>query len=131
MRSRRWAVLRDPREEGVAEARPATEAGPGPDRRLRVLLWFVVGGGCLTFLSAFAQHPYLFSQVPATWKMVLASAAFAFGDIAVLHIRFGHDQHSFTWSESAVIVGLVVLPSPWLRLVAPLAIGSAHLLARR
>ena len=132
MGSRRWAVLRDPlEEEGKAEARPATEAGAGPDQRLKFLLWFVVGAGCLTFLSAFVQHPDLFSHVPATWKLALAATGFAFGDIAVLHIRFGHDKYSFTWSESAVIVGLVVLPSPWLRIVAPLAIGTAHLLARR
>ena len=69
MGSRRWAVLRDPLEnEGTAEARPATEAGAGPDQRLKFLLWFVVGAGCATFLSAFVQHPDLFSHVPATWK---------------------------------------------------------------
>src|SRR5438093_8193432 len=99
MRSRRWAVLRDPLEEGVAEARPATEAGAGPDQRLKLLLLFVVGAGCLTFFSAFVQHPGLVYHVPAAWKLALASTGFAFGDIAVLHIRFGHDKYSFTWSE--------------------------------
>src|SRR5437870_5592836 len=53
------------------------------------------------------------------------------GDIAVLHLRFGHNQHSFTWSETAVVLGLVLLPSPWLPIVAPLSVALAHLVARR
>ena len=68
MGSRRWAVPRDPLDGGETEDRPATEAGAVPDTRLKFLLWFVVGAGTLTFLSAFVQHPDLFSHVPAQMR---------------------------------------------------------------
>lgn len=68
---------------------------------------------------------------PVAWKLALAALAFLLGDIPALQFRFGHDNHSFTWSETAVIMGLVLLPGPWLVLVAPVCVASAHLLARR
>src|SRR5205823_11426799 len=107
----------------------STPADPSAARRLRLLIAAVVGAGSLVVLSALPG--VVGHQAPAAWRIALASAAFMLGDIAVLHLRFGHNQHSFTWSETAVVLGLVLLPSPWTRVIAPVAVGVAHLLARR
>jgi diguanylate cyclase (GGDEF)-like protein/PAS domain S-box-containing protein len=71
------------------------------------------------------------SQAPAGWRLLAVAVACGLGDLALLHLRFGHDRHSFTWSEVALIVGLVVLPPPWLVVVGPAAVAAAHLVTRR
>ncbi len=97
--------------------------------RLRLLVGFVLGSGLIA-IATFA--PRALSQAsPAPWRIVVCVAAFAIGDIALLHMRFGTHRYSFTWGELAVVLGLVLLPIEWLVLVAPMAVAPAHLLARR
>ncbi|MGH9281595.1 MAG: diguanylate cyclase domain-containing protein, partial [Acidimicrobiales bacterium] len=98
-------------------------------RRFRLLLALVVGSGAASILAALPDA--LSGDVPPAWRLVLAGALFALGDICLLKIRFGHNHHSFTWSETALVAGLVLVPSPWLRIIAPLAVGAAHAAARR
>ncbi len=97
--------------------------------RLRLLIGFVVGTG-LVSLAALAPRAFS-SSAPDSWRIAVCVAAFAVGDIALLHMRFGTHRYSFTWGELAVVLGLVLLPVAWLVLLAPLAVAPAHLLARR
>jgi diguanylate cyclase (GGDEF)-like protein len=96
--------------------------------RLRLLVWAVVASGAIAIV---ATAPGLLDGVPAAWRLIVTAGAFAVGDIALLHIRFGTHRYSFTWGELAVVLGLVLLPLPWLVLVAPLAVAPTHLYNRR
>jgi diguanylate cyclase (GGDEF)-like protein len=96
--------------------------------RLRLLIWTVVASGVAAIA---ATSPALADGPPPIWRLVITAAAFAVGDIALLHIRFGTHRYSFTWGELAVVLGLVLVPLPWLVIIAPLAVAPAHLFARR
>ncbi len=93
------------------------------------MVWLILGLGVLTMLASLPV--VVTSAAPSLWAIVLVAVVFLLGDVALLHIRFGDDQNSFTLSEAAVVVGLVLLPSPWLAIVAPFAVAAAHLVARR
>ena len=94
--------------------------------------WAVLGVLALGAISVLSVLPALQTAPPPTlWRFVMAAALLAVGDIALLHIRFGRDHHSYTLSEIALVVALVLLPFPWLRIVAPIAVATAHLAARR
>jgi diguanylate cyclase (GGDEF)-like protein len=96
--------------------------------RLRILVWTVIASGAAAMaLTA----PGLLEGPPPWWRIVVTAAAFAIGDIALLHIRFGTHRYSFTWGELAVVLGVVLLPLSWLVLVAPLAVAPTHVFARR
>ena len=100
------------------------------DRRLRLLVRVVIGAGAISLAGALAEIAH---GVPAPrwWEVAVAALAFVLGETAVVRLRFGHDHYSLTWSETALVIGLVVLPSPWLRIVAPLAVALPHLVTRR
>ena len=98
-------------------------------RRLRWLIRVIIGTGAVAIAAAVpALHE---AGTPAIWRMLVTGSVLALGETALLHIRFGHDQHSFTWSETALVVGLMLLPTPWLVAVAPAAVALAHIAARR
>ena len=96
---------------------------------LQVHVWTVIGIGAAVLAAAVPEATTV--GPPALWRLAVAAAALVAGDMVLLHLRFGQDQHSFTWSETAVVIGLVALPSPWLRIVAVASIAFAHLVARR
>lgn len=100
------------------------------ERRLHLLVAGVVAAGIFA-LGLGLLDPAFRGQPPAGWKVALAIVAFCVGDVAAIHLRFGHDQHSFTLSETAVVLGLALLPSPWARFLACVCVAAAHLAARR
>ncbi len=57
--------------------------------------------------------------------------AVCLGDLPIVHVEHGGENHTFTWSEAAVVVGLVALPAGWLPLVGGLVIATQHLALRR
>ena len=67
----------------------------------------------------------------AGWRLVVAACFGALANLPLIHIRFGHHRHSFTWLEAFVVVGLVVVPGPWLALLAPAAVVVVQLSMRR
>ena len=95
------------------------------ERRLRLLVTLV---GIAGLAAASSAIPRLLEGgvTPEWWKLALAGAAFVAGDLVLLHLRFGKDNYSFTWSEAAVVVGLAIVPAPFLRLVAPAGVALAH-----
>jgi PAS domain S-box-containing protein len=107
----------------------ASRSNLDPARRLRAWVLVVVALGVLAATAAVLDPR--FGDRPAAWKLGLAGVCFLVGDVPVLHFRFGHDQHSFTWSEVSVVVGLALLGGPWMVIVAPGCVAAAHLLAHR
>src|SRR4051812_21483124 len=63
--------------------------------------------------------------------VVLAAFLVAASELAVMHLRFGGERYTYTWSEAAVVLGLVLVPFPHLVLVAPLAVALTHSLSGR
>ena len=115
-------------QDGDRRTEGAGRPGASP-LRFRLLMCLVIGTGAVSMLTAL---PAAFGHdVPALWRLGLTAGLFVVGDVFLLKIRFGHNHHSFTWAETAMVVGLVLLPGPWLRIVAPLAVGLAHGAARR
>ena len=108
---------------------PATQPAGRTPLRFRLLMALVVGTGTVSFLSALPDS--LGNDIPDAWRLGLVAALFVLGDLCLLNIRFGHNSHSFTWSETAVVLGLVLVPGAWLQVLAPLAVGVAHGAARR
>ena len=113
----------------ASTARSPASAERAAARRLQLLLITVIGAGFAGVTLAAARIPH--TPRPPAWHLVVAIAAFLVADMPLLHIRFGHNQHSFTWSETFVVVGLVLLPSPWLQLLVPFTIAAAHLVGGR
>src|SRR5688500_2230517 len=109
-------------------------AQPSPERavplRLRALVAVVLAAGATTLALGLA-HVLAVQEVPAWWRLALVAALVLAGDLTVLHLRFGSDQFSFTWSEAAVLLGLVLVPWPWVSLVAAPCVAVAHLIGRR
>ena len=112
----------------VSAAGLGTTAGAASRQRF-VVIWGVIALGVLSMAWGLTHLPA--EPLPSAWRFLVVGVLFMLGDVALLHIRFGDDHHSFTLSEMALVVGLVMLPSPWLRIVAPLSVGAAHLLAKR
>jgi diguanylate cyclase len=52
-------------------------------------------------------------------------------EVAVLHLRFGPESYTLTWSEGAILVGLVLTPWPWISITAPAGVAIAQLMAQR
>ena len=116
-------VVPDSSSSGRAE--PPAASSP----RFRLLMWLVIGSGAVSLVTAVigaGDRP-----VPPLWRLGVTMTLFVLGDIFLVKIRFGHNHHSFTWSETATVAGLVLLPGPWLRIVAPLSVALAHGAARR
>ena len=108
---------------------PIDEPAASSPLRFRLLMWLVLGAGVASIVTAVPMAAT--RDIPQLWRLGLAGGLFVLGDICVLRIRFGHNHHSFTWSETAMVLGLVLVPAPWLRIVGPLAVAIPHIAARR
>ncbi len=107
-------------------------AGADSGRRLWRLHALVVaviltGAGCVSAAVVAAVG----ADRPAAWQLILTAIVLLVGESTVLHLRFGQETYTFTWSEAAIIAGLFLVPWPWLTLLAPLAVAAVHALARR
>ncbi len=67
---------------------------------------------------------------PPPWLALVFVAVFALADSRILALRFGVSEHMFTWSEAAVVVGLVMLPWPWLVVTAACGVPIGYLASR-
>jgi diguanylate cyclase (GGDEF)-like protein len=68
---------------------------------------------------------------PDAWRLVLAAVVFFFGEHALFELRIGQDHRSFTWAETACVVAIAVVPSPWALLVGPIGVLAAHAVRKR
>ena len=97
--------------------------------RLRRLVSTVVALGVVSLVAAVWQLPDV--PRPELWQLAAATAVVVFGDVAVLHVRFGSDKMSFTWGEASIIIGLALVPGPLLVIAAMAAIAAAQVCLRR
>ena len=70
-------------------------------------------------------------EAPAAWRIVLLAAMIPLSELALLHLRFGHDRFSFTWGEASVVVAFSVVGPEWFVALCPPFVLCVHLLARR
>jgi diguanylate cyclase (GGDEF)-like protein len=116
----------------MSEPRTAATAADAGRRlwRLHALVVAVLltGAGCLTVAL---QAAVRVDGTPALWRLALLALVLLVGESTVLNLRFGQETYTFTWSEAAIIVGLFLVPWPWLTVVAPLAVAVVHTVARR
>ncbi len=96
--------------------------------RLRQFIALVAFAGLVTLGFAL---PSALAAPPSAGATLVVIGFFVVGDLALVHIRFGHNNYSFTWSELALVFGLVAVPSAWLVLAATLAVAVAQAVARR
>ncbi len=97
--------------------------------RLPVFVGAIVAGGLgCVLLAALAVGG---SAVPPLWRIALAFAVVAVSDYGVLHLRFGRETCTLTWSEAAVLVGLELTPWPWVVLVGAGGVLASQLASRR
>ena len=100
-------------------------------RRLQPLRLLVVGAISLGVVAMATAWPAAVHHPTSHWRVAVAGLLFFLGDTVLMHVRFGQERHSVTWAETALVIGLVLVPAPWLRLSAPVGVLAAHLLARR
>jgi diguanylate cyclase (GGDEF)-like protein len=112
-------------------------AEPGPETGSRRSLWrlhalvaAVIVAGILCLALPFVV-PGTRLDPPAAWRLGLVALVLLVGDSTVLHLRFGRDSYTVTWSEAAIIIGLFLVPWPWLSFIAPLSVAAVHTAARR
>jgi diguanylate cyclase (GGDEF)-like protein len=99
------------------------------DRRLNLTvgLIVVVGIGCLTWAVWAAFH----AEGPVPWfRIVSVAAMLGLADRAVLQIRIKDSHHSVGVQEAVTLVGLMLLPGPWLVLSMTFAVAVAKAVIR-
>ena len=96
-------------------------------RALRRLLTVNVATGAMALIASAA----LIEEAPSPLGLLFVCFALVVGDLPVVHVRHGDQNHTFTWSEAALVTGLVLLPAGWLPLVGVGVIALAHLGLRR
>jgi diguanylate cyclase (GGDEF)-like protein/PAS domain S-box-containing protein len=68
---------------------------------------------------------------PSALDLVGALTIGFLADLSLINIRFGRQRYSFTWSEAFVILGVVLVPRPWLVMLVPAGAALMHLSLRR
>jgi len=113
----------------VARARPARYTQMAEPAGLSHFVTIVLlGGWAVIALSAIQHSPF---PVRVWWQPVVAVVIGALADLSLINIRFGHNRHSFTWSEMFLVPGLALVAAPWLILGVPIGVLAVHLALRR
>ncbi|MDQ1536957.1 MAG: hypothetical protein QOE58_1350, partial [Actinomycetota bacterium] len=82
-------------------------------------------------LAALALSEALRSPQPELWQPVLLLVMVPLSEWALLHVRLGGQQYSFTWGEAAVLVGFVLVSPAWFVLLSGPLVLAVHLMAGR
>src|SRR3954469_10052927 len=99
------------------------------DARLHLLVGVVVC--CALLAMAVAALTLRDDPVPETWKLALVALLLPMSERALLHVRFGAHQYSFTWGEACIVIGFATICPAWLVLIAGPAVTAVHLSAHR
>jgi two-component system phosphate regulon sensor histidine kinase PhoR len=108
--------------------RPATTSEERLPVRLRLLVVAVVLLGCAAVGFAI---PVAVGHRPEVPRLIVTTALFVVGDIALLKLRFGRNYFNFTWAELAIVFSLVMVPRGWTVLVGTAAVAAAQVIQRR
>jgi diguanylate cyclase (GGDEF)-like protein len=71
------------------------------------------------------------AEPPEMWQLLLVALLLPLSERALLHVRFGAHQYSFTWGEACVVIGFATVAPAWLVLLAGPTVTAVHLSARR
>jgi two-component system phosphate regulon sensor histidine kinase PhoR len=97
--------------------------------RLRLLVASVVLAGGVAVMIAI---PYAIRHDPPQLsRLILATAMFVVGDIALLRLRFGRNYLNFTWAELAIVFSVVMVPLSWTVLIGTAAVCVTQMIQRR
>ena len=113
---------------GTTAKRPRSDQGHS--LRLNALVAAMVAAGGTALAIAVVQAAAA-AERPAIWRIVLSVAVAAISEVAVLHMRFGAEKYTLTWSEGAILVGLILTPWPWIPITAAVGIGITQLIGQR
>ncbi|MCU1589727.1 MAG: diguanylate cyclase, partial [Frankiales bacterium] len=109
-----------------------TEAVAARGMRLSRLERLVVGTGALGLLlwttSAVAS---VYGPAPVVWKLAVVAVLIPLSELALLHVRYGSDQFSFTWGDASLLVGFVIIGPAWFVILAAPGVVMVHLVAHR
>lgn len=97
--------------------------------RLGVLVTLVCFGGGAAVLAA--AGALVRNGTPLNVSLLLLLALVVSANALPLQFRFGSNQVLHVWGELALVVGLVLVPAPWLITVTWVGAGLAHALAGR
>ncbi|PZS36894.1 MAG: bifunctional diguanylate cyclase/phosphodiesterase [Pseudonocardiales bacterium] len=101
----------------------------GERRALARLILLVTAGAlavCAGELIALWKGP-----APAVWRIGLAAGLLLASRLAIVHLRFRGQRIDFDWGEGALLLCLVLLPTPWLTLLTPVCLAAAGIVLGR
>ena len=96
--------------------------------RLKVLITFVLAAALAVVIAALVSVVH--QPIPAWWRILLLAGVLVASRLALLHLRFRGHRVAFDWGEGALLLGLVLLPLPWLVLLTPMCLLLAKSLLR-
>jgi diguanylate cyclase (GGDEF)-like protein len=100
--------------------------------RLSPLERLVVGIGSVGLLLwTTAAVASVDAPVPVLWKLAVVAVLIPMSELALLHVRYGTDQFSFTWGDASLLVGFVLVGPEWFIILAAPGVLAVHLIARR
>jgi len=90
-----------------------------------------VGLVCLAGAVAAVASAVAISAAPTPSAVGLSAVLIGLGELQFVHIRHSGENHSFNWSEAALVAGLVLLPAWWLAPVGAVSVAVAQGALRR
>ena len=109
-------------------ADPAFDAGLRLSRLERLVV-LTVGVGLIAWTGCAVAASY--ATTPPLWKLVLVGCLVPLSELALVHVRYGSDQFSFTWGDASLLVGFVVVGPAWFAVLAAPGVLVLHLAAGR
>ncbi|MDT7547348.1 MAG: hypothetical protein QOE99_3458 [Actinomycetota bacterium] len=117
---------------GVAGGQGVADGLPVRGMRLTSLEQLVVTVGAIgLILWTTAAAVASYEAPPLPWKLAVVAVLIPMSEIALLHVRYGADQFSFTWGDASLLVGFVLVGPEWFVILAAPGVLIVHLAAGR
>ncbi|SCL22568.1 diguanylate cyclase (GGDEF) domain-containing protein [Micromonospora nigra] len=101
----------------------------GTDRRLRLLVGLVVVAAAVVVVVA--AHAALTSPLPTRLTgptaMIMLTFMIAVGTLVKARVRIRSTTHSISWNETALVIALILAPTPWVVLCTAVGVALASL----
>ncbi|HYN95531.1 MAG TPA: bifunctional diguanylate cyclase/phosphodiesterase [Pilimelia sp.] len=104
------------------------------ENRLRRLIGLVVVLCCIALVAAVANIVSTLrtgGTAPSTATVLALVALVAVGSGVQVRVRIRASGHGISWSDAAILVGLAILPFPWVVVCTALGVAIAATVARR
>jgi diguanylate cyclase (GGDEF)-like protein len=97
--------------------------------RLERLVVLIGSLGLMLWTTAAVAAVY--APAPVVWKLAVVAVLIPMSELALLHVRYGTDQFSFTWGDASLLVGFVLVGPEWFIILAAPGVLAVHLIAGR